>query len=65
MFWSDTNRDRIYRASLDGSGVTTLISTGLSNTGILLNMYSHVKVSNHSIHRGLGVGLDQSKAVLD
>ncbi len=34
MFWSDINTDRIYRAFIDGTGVTTLVSTGLSNAGI-------------------------------
>ena len=33
MFWSDTNSDRIYRAYLNGTGITTLISSGLAVTG--------------------------------
>ena len=32
MFWSDTNSDRIYRAWINGTGATVLISSGLSNT---------------------------------
>ena len=31
MYWTDTGRDRIEKASLDGSFRTTLHSTGLSN----------------------------------
>ncbi len=38
MFWSDYNSDRIYRAYLNGTGITTLISSGLSNTGKLCNV---------------------------
>ena len=33
MFWSDTNSDRIYRAYLNGTGLTTLVSSGLSSVG--------------------------------
>ena len=33
MFWSDTNSDRIYRAYLNGTGITTLVSSGLAVTG--------------------------------
>jgi len=33
MFWSDTSSDRIFRAYLNGTGVTTLISSGLSTAG--------------------------------
>ena len=32
MFWSDTSSDRIYRAWINGTGVTQLINSGLSNT---------------------------------
>ncbi len=33
MFWSDVSTDRIYRALLDGTGATTLVSTGLTIAG--------------------------------
>ena len=37
MFWSDTSADRIYRARLNGTQLTTIISSGLSYTGILVS----------------------------
>ena len=33
MFWSDVTADTISRAKLDGSEVTVLVNSGLSNTG--------------------------------
>ena len=32
MFWSDFNTDTIYRAWLNGTGVTVLVNSGLSET---------------------------------
>ena len=33
MFWSDTSSDRIFRAWLNGTGVATLVTSGLSVVG--------------------------------
>ena len=38
MFWSDTRSDRIYRAWLNGTGTTVLISSGLSNTCMMTDI---------------------------
>lgn len=43
MYWTDSGRDRIEKASLDGSFRTTLHSTGLSNTiGLTLDYRSQI-----------------------
>ena len=33
MYWTDDNRNRIYRANLDGTNSSILISTDLSSPG--------------------------------
>ena len=36
LFWSDTLSDRIFRANLDGSSATAIITSGLGNPGSLV-----------------------------
>ena len=59
MFWSDTNSDRIYRAWINGTGATVLISSGLSNTCMIVCDTAEIILFEICLlHRWSSMGLD-------